>query len=59
MRRAIVFGIVTGGGPISHLPIFRLALLTVPDVIFSFVLVFKVANEALYSRYPIVSSSTF
>lgn len=33
------------GGPISHLPIFRLALLTVPDVIFSFVQVFKVANR--------------
>ena len=35
----------TGGGPMSHLPIFRLALLTVPDVIFSFVQVFKVANR--------------
>lgn len=52
MGRAIVFETVTGGGPLSHLPIFRLALLTLPDVIFSFVLVFKVANEALNSRYP-------
>ena len=31
MGRAIVFETVTGGGPLSHLPIFRLALLTVPE----------------------------